>query len=247
MLKTDAADFYHRLTTAARDDRSAGGTGTINALLHIEASGINPKRARGLLDRWEERRLLVVCGPLTVRIWPSSPRRLEATAGQAHHIESIALIRNGPRPDYYHPSVPHHPVLIVARKRVFEALKGWTGDGRSVWSHEGMTESSGWFLERWNGLDIDYGPVVRSLILPDGTTGAFIHDRNAAPWTLISGAVWMDDRYLPDWLEDRGVIYPPDAWTRRQVMNSLAHGMGNCNRDDTHPPFWPALAEERPA
>lgn len=135
-------------------------------------------------------------------------------------MSGVYLIQRGERPDYH--VAPFHPVIVCGKKRVAEWQAGWSGDGATVWSHEPSSSGSGWLTERWCGFDIDYGHVVRVLKLPDGTFAGFVHDRNAPPWTLLRGAVWWDDRPMPAWLQQAGVIYPPDSFTRQRVLDNVA-------------------------
>lgn len=154
---------------------------------------------------------------------------------------TIALIKRGPRPGYSR--APFHPVVIVAKKRLLEWERGWTGDGATVWEHERGTGGGGWLLTRWAGFDIDYGHTVRCVTLPDGTTGAFAHDENQEPWTLLTGAVWLDDKRLPQWLDRRGAIYPPDRFTRNGLLDRIADDcVSGIGRESAWPPFWPTAS-----
>ena len=72
--------------------------------------------------------------------------------------------------------------------------------GAFAWEQNG--EAAGWCLVRWHGLDVDYGPVVHSLRMPDGSEAGIVHDRGAEPWTLLARAEWASDRKMPKWLEN---------------------------------------------
>jgi hypothetical protein len=106
---------------------------------------------------------------------------------------------------------------------------------------------AGWLLERWKGLDLDLGHVVHACRLPDGTTSGFGHDRKAEPWTLLSGAVWWSDKRMPDALAKAGVVYPPDAHTQWDILDTIADDgcSGFCNRE--RPVWWPTLESSREA
>lgn len=153
-------------------------------------------------------------------------------------MSGLYLIKRGPRPECHH--APFHPVIICGKRRVAKWEAGWTGDASWVWSHERGEMAGGWLLERWRGFDIDYGHVVRGVLMPDGTDAAFSHEHNGLdPWPLIPGAVWFDDRPLPKALDGRGVIYPPDKFTQETVLRVI----GSAN--DTYPErpsFWPEPA-----
>lgn len=157
-------------------------------------------------------------------------------------MSAVYLVRRAPMPEWCH--APYHPVIICGKRRVAKWEAGWTGDAAWVWSHERGTGAGGWLLERWNGLDIDYGHVVRGGTLPDGTEMAFSHQHHGRdPWPLIAGAVWWDDKKMPRWLEEAGVVYPTDHFTQQSIVNRVA--------DDGYwerpvPDFWPrALRGER--
>jgi hypothetical protein len=98
---------------------------------------------------------------------------------------------------------------------------------------------AGWLLERWNGLDLDYGHLVREVgPLPDGSHTAFFHDRDSEPWTLLRGAVWWDDRVLPKYLEKAGVVYSPDDFTRNVILDAVEDdGVSGFGRE--WPSYWP--------
>lgn len=174
-------------------------------------------------------------------------------------INSIYLIKRGPRPEYHR--APFHPIVICDHLKIAKWEAGWTGEGATVWENCDVKYlSAGWLLGRWKGFDIDYGHVVRHLSLPDGTQSAFCHDRDGEPWALLSGAVWWSERKLPPSLADRGVRYAPDSFTRNRILDHCCpHGTrwvgnterelkrgeivyassGGFNRADEWPDFWP--------
>ena len=159
----------------------------------------------------------------------------------------LYLIKRGPKPKHYR--TPYCPVIICTRKDVAMDQAGWSGDGATVWAQDG-TPSCGFLLTRWQGLDIDYGHIIRGFTLPDGNHAAFQH-AGKEPWQLLNGAVWWSERKMPDWLAEKGVIYPQDAWTQNSVIGSI----NNCNEDRDRenpkevkrPEFWPAAVERSEA
>lgn len=159
-------------------------------------------------------------------------------------MSQIYLIKRGPRPAHHRE--PYHPVVICPRKKIAGWEASWSGDHAWVWTHDRKSPSSGWLLTRWNGLDIDYGHIVRGFELPDGTPAAFVHDPRLEPWTLIDGAVWWDTSLIPEWLAAIGCVYPPDTFSRRRLIESLViAGTGNAAQS---PDFWPpALDPEEQA
>jgi len=130
---------------------------------------------------------------------------------------SLYLIKKGPQPEYH--KAPYHPVIICDYKPLAKWEAGWTGDEYWVWEKDNDPHT-GWLLVRWRGLDIDYGHLVRSHTLIDGTKIAIVHDRDKEPWTLINGAVWFSTRHLPFWLTDKGAIYPPDDFTQDRILDT---------------------------
>ena len=152
---------------------------------------------------------------------------------------SLYLIRRQPRPDYH--KAPYHRVIVCALKRIARWEVGWTGDRSWLWTKQNEP-FTGWLLERWEGLDIDYGHIVRGGKLPDGTDMAFHHPHgsNSGTWDLLRGAVWYSDKPIPTWLVERGVVYPPDDFTQGQLLDLIADDgvMGFSNRK--RPACWPA-------
>jgi len=150
------------------------------------------------------------------------------------------LIKRGQRPGWH--KAPYHEVLVCDRKKFAQREAGWTGDGATVWSADGLDScGGGWLLERWNGFDIDYGHVVRSLDLPDGTKAAFWrpYESVLSVKNLFDGAIWYSDRVMPEWFEKMGVRYPPDEFTQQHILDYLAKdGASGFGREI--PDHWPA-------
>lgn len=128
---------------------------------------------------------------------------------------NLYLVKRPPKA--VHPQASHHPVIICTNKELAEWEAGYSGERAWMWvQFDG--QHSGWLQLRWEGLVIDYGHVVRSVALPDGTTGAF-HHRSAHPetWALLKGAVWFSSRRMPAWLAAEGAILAPDDFARRAI------------------------------
>lgn len=139
-------------------------------------------------------------------------------------MSTIYLIKKaGDKPSWYHEMTPWHPVLMTSRRDAALWLAGYSGEGAWMWSKGIGDRHAGWLLIRWNGLDIDYGHVVRGVRLPDGDERAFDH-RHAHPETfaLQSGAVWWSPRKMPAWLAAEGVVYPSDRFTQQNVLDFFA-------------------------
>lgn len=131
----------------------------------------------------------------------------------------LYLIKRGPKPDYHR--APFHPVIVCDRKPIARWEAGWTGDQAWVWSKYGAGPDeaySGWLLERWQGLDIDYGHLVRGVTLPDGEHGAFHHPgARADTWGLLKSATWWSSRKIPEWLVERGVVNATDEFSLDRI------------------------------
>jgi hypothetical protein len=179
----------------------------------------------------------------------------------------VYLIKRAPKPDYHR--APFHPVILCTRKGVAKWEAGWTGDRAWVWEHgDGKTGCGGWLLCRWEGLDIDYGHVVRTCALPDGTHAAFFHqhrnlgyDRSQEPpkwlgydpnlqepWTLLSGAVWWSLTAMPEWLAEAGVVLPVDAFTQHRILDDYRYADMDERKWDKPfpdaPAWWPVPVQE---
>jgi len=168
---------------------------------------------------------------------------------------NLYLIKRGPRPSYH--NAPFHPIIICEQKRVAKWEAEDTNGAAWVWENTVRYDDSalvaGWLLSRWQGLDIDYGHVVKEITLPDGTTAAFEHDRERVPWTLMPGAIWWSLRKMPKPLSQSGVIYPPDSFTRDDICtwclkgNIFPDGMPSTmgrSWEDEWPDFWPPLSKK---
>lgn len=142
---------------------------------------------------------------------------------------SLYLIQRGPKyGEGWHPSlVPNsvHSVIVCTRRKAAKWQAGWTGDGAIVWERTTAQPSGeGFLLTRWNGLDIDYGHLVRGGLLLDGFHMGFYHPNNPEHrrcWDLLDGAVWWSTSILPDWLEKRGVRLPTDEHTIESIVSDL--------------------------
>jgi hypothetical protein len=113
---------------------------------------------------------------------------------------------------------PWHPVILCDDRLVAMWEAGWSGDGAWVWSNENARAVGGWLLTRWNGLEIDYGHVVRGMTLPDGAHAGFYRAHEIDP--LLRGAVWWSTRPLPQWWAAHGVIVAFDDFSRESVMRT---------------------------
>lgn len=153
---------------------------------------------------------------------------------------SLYLIKRGPRSPNH--KAPFHPVVIASLKRVATWQAGWTGDAAWVWSHDVSTGAGGWLIERWCGLDIDYGHSVKGGELPDGTPIGFAHESTATePWSLIAGAIWWSDKRMPGWLAQRGCLYAPDAFSQQSILDQVADD-GVSGVHSERPEWWPIPA-----
>jgi hypothetical protein len=128
-------------------------------------------------------------------------------------MRTCYLVKRGPRSPLH--LAPWHPVVVCGKRSVAKWEAKGTDEKAWVWSGDG---EGGWLLERWNGLDICYGGVVHSITLPDGTTAGFYRKRDQEPWTLLQGAIWWDNKLLPDILAKLGVVEPPDEFSKGVVQ-----------------------------
>lgn len=136
----------------------------------------------------------------------------------------LYLVRRGPDfAKHMHPSLVRHPVIVCTARHTAMWQAAWTGDRAWIWNRPCENSGEGWLIIRWNGLDIDYGHIVRGGKLPDGTTLGFSHpgkkDRqHRRPWRLLRGATWWSEHPLPVWLRDRwGVKQATDAFTLKEI------------------------------
>lgn len=171
----------------------------------------------------------------------------------------LFFIKRGPKPDYH--QAPFHPYIICTRKGVATWEAGWTGDRTWLWSHEAADSGSGWLLERWEGLNIDYGHLVRGCSLPDGTHVGFYHKHRdlgydpetkqrlgyaaelQEPWNLLPQAVWWSLDPIPEWLKDQGVMVPMDEFSRHRIIEDYSFAdQQERKRDRPYPEapeWWP--------
>ena len=150
----------------------------------------------------------------------------------------LYLIKRGPKPPWHR--APFHPVIICDRKRIAKVQAGNSADFAWVWT-KANEAYTGWFIERWNGLDIDYYPVAVSFTLPDGLHAGVFHDRNAdEPWVILDGAVWWSEKRIPPWLEAKGVRYIPDRHSRQRMLDEVADDCHSGFGERIEPSFWPA-------
>ena len=108
-------------------------------------------------------------------------------------------------------------VTLCTREDVAKQMAGATDERSWMWHSEGQ-DHGGLLLVRWQGLDIDYGHVVRRMPLPNGDERAFDHpNRHPETWELFNGAVWWSPRRMPAWVEKRGATYPAEGYLRHLV------------------------------
>jgi hypothetical protein len=127
----------------------------------------------------------------------------------------IYLVKRGLQPAIH--KAPYHPVIICTRRHTAQWEANDSNHHAWVWEHPRFMEAPGWLLVRWNGFDVDYGHVVHTITMPDGTQGAFVHERDRAPWTLLPEAVWWSDEPIPEWLIRYGVRQPDDEFSQELI------------------------------
>lgn len=70
---------------------------------------------------------------------------------------------------------------------------------------------------------MDYGYIVRGMLLPDGTTRSIDHRReHPETFALLPGAIWWSPRKMPRWIEDEGAQYPTDRFTQQCILDRFA-------------------------
>jgi len=99
-------------------------------------------------------------------------------------------------------------------------------------------------LEVWNGLQL-MGIMPNRYRFPDGTElDLMVHDRAKEPWTLLDGAVWWSNQKIPAWLQEKGVIYPPDSFTQERIIGNINNSRDGNDLEPVYPPdFWPEATE----
>lgn len=162
------------------------------------------------------------------------------------------LIKRGPEKKY--DQKPFHPIIICDRKKVMQTQVIWSGGHDWVWTANLWAVQAGWMLERWNGLIIEYGHVIRSFELPDGTWTGYHrpyelseyqkrHSKDSNIKALFVDAIWWSDKRMPSKFSELGVVYPTDEVTRQRVLEDCTDdGLRGVHR--TAPEFWTkAIAE----
>lgn len=153
----------------------------------------------------------------------------------------LYLLKRGPKPPYHR--APFHPVIVCDQRAVATWEAGWTGDRSWMWEAAREKEpygiGGGWLLVKWEGLNIDYGHLIRGCTLPDGTDVGFHHrhGRALATWALLCGAVWWSSRPLPESLRKHGIIEAPDEFSLERIQKevparALAAAPGRLEREE---------------
>jgi len=109
-------------------------------------------------------------------------------------------------------------VMLCTRRDVARWIAGATDEKSWIWE-SGGDDHAGLLLVRWQGLDIDYGHVVRLMELPDGDQRAFDHEaKRPETWALFQQATWWSPRRMPAWVEKRGAKYPTEQKQFRAIL-----------------------------
>lgn len=155
-------------------------------------------------------------------------------------MRGLFLIKRGPKPEYHR--APFHAVIVCDKKRIAQDEAGATSAQAWVWTLGGVTRGGGWLLERWNGLDIDYGHIVHGAFqLPDGSHPAFYRDYEDWPRgvrDLFKGAIWWSDKVMPLWLGELGVLYPSDKFTQQWILDQIADDGMSGTGGRPIPKYW---------
>lgn len=131
------------------------------------------------------------------------------------------------RPEHH--QAPYHRYLLCTDRKRAEWEGGDGYKGCWVWQRSSVQEGGeGFLIVRWKGLVIDYGALVKSWLLPDGTPTGFVHPSilgegrwTRPPWSLLSQAVWWSDKTIPMWLCKLGVDLPADDFSRQRMREKL--------------------------
>lgn len=130
----------------------------------------------------------------------------------------LYLIKRGPKPAYH--LAPFHPVVICDSQPMADEEVMGTSQGDTMWVQTDIKQlSHSWRLVRWQGLDIDYRPVVCYITLPDGRSSRMYE---ADVELLLPGAIWWSSKVMPKAAEKRGVIYAPDKFTQQRILDRHA-------------------------
>jgi hypothetical protein len=139
----------------------------------------------------------------------------------------LYFIDRGPQPENH--KAPYHRFLICTDKKTAEWEVGHSSRPGWLWVRDEVGDrehgGSGWLILRWNGLVIDYGPVVHSFLLPDNKRTGFSHPgQNEAPWWMLKEAVWWSTKMIPWWLVDIGVKPPEDSFSLDLISKKYEQG-----------------------
>lgn len=140
----------------------------------------------------------------------------------------LYLVSRGLRPGHH--KAPFHPVILCTQKWFARWEAGDSTRPAWIWENDDVPEPrGGWLLVRWNGLDIDYGGLVKSVTLPDGTHGAFWRDYSHTDTSnvvsILNGAVWWTaKKRIPPYLAAKGVVYPPDEFSQDTIIRHEQEG-----------------------
>ena len=110
-----------------------------------------------------------------------------------------------------------YPIIICSQYHTAKWEAGSTKEQSTVFQKQSDSES-GLLLLRHKGFDIDYGTVVDSFKLYDGTNTGFNH-KDSDNWNLMQNAIWWSYDTPPQWLLDFGLKFANDNFTRQRILD----------------------------
>lgn len=133
---------------------------------------------------------------------------------------NLYFVDRGERPEFH--AAPYHRYLVCPSRPVALWEAGPSHHRACVWVRPNRRpDGSGWLLLRWQGLDVDYGPVVTGFDLPAGGKAGFAHPPDRMPWPALGRAVWWSRLDVPEWLGRMGVMPPADSFSVDAIRRGL--------------------------
>ncbi len=128
--------------------------------------------------------------------------------------KSLFLIVRGPKSEFH--KAPYHPVIVCSRTHTakWEAQK--TDNGHTVF--ECMADNGNWLLVKYQGYNIDHGNVCSHFTLFDGKESKEVSSSENIE-AYLKNAVWWSYDHMPKWIEEKGVSYATDAFTKKRIYD----------------------------
>ena len=129
--------------------------------------------------------------------------------------KGLYLVVRGPMPG--HRVVPYPPIIVCSRQHTAKWEGRGTQNGATIyWNHYPHEGHGNWFLGMYKGYEFDTFGTGTDFTFFDGKTWKELCDRDTVD-NMLNGAVWWSYDTMPEFVNNMGVVYAEDDFSKHQI------------------------------